>query len=253
MYLLITTLLHNFIAGFVWQSVCFPFTCWSLYFVFILWQFGLGRFFIPIYLLGLLGAFLGAVLGNCSTKILFIRRCDWTNKTNILFYVKLFILFVIYNIFEFCGPSLWSIPILFVAVLIVCVLFWWIVKDCKVLKQKHTENACFSLCGNVTYKEVVFCRYAFNPALWLVIAVILIGIVNMGWYLVLFNVPYITPLRIQCVAVLVLFLVVLACLILFNCGKKQCHRKRKKCLPIHRTTQLSDPCEVECETGTGHY
>lgn len=224
MILLTTTLIHTFIAGFVWQSICLPFTCWSVYFMCVVYQVGINQYFPFIYLLGLLGSGFGALMGRCSSTVVFVRRCNLGHKTNILFYVKLFVLFVIYNVYEYYGPSLWTLPMLAVSIVVVCVIFWLLARGLCVLKINNKGSGLYGFCQNYTYKEKTFGRYATWPMVWLLVAVVLVCLVNSSVLLVLFNVPFITPFRVQCVAAIVLFLVVLACLIIFNCsnwgGKK---------------------------------
>lgn len=253
--LLTTTLIHTFIASFVWQCpfvVNFAYMCFAF---FVHYQFGLGSNLIPIYILSCVGCLLGYWLSICTTATKLISRCNWTRKINIIFWAKLFVLFVIYVIYEVYGPSAVSIPLLFVAVLIVVILAWIAVRnECVLVPKAPCEKVC-NYCGCYEYVEKKFGSRATSPAAWLILSVLVLFVTNMCWLLVLFGITWVTPLRIQCLSAFALSLVVVACIITLNCvgsnsyfcrqKKKNLHyySKKRDCHTNNNMTQQNRQCE----------
>ena len=233
--LLITTFPHTFIASFVWQD---PFIVHLLYscFMFIVhYHSGLGINLIPIYMLGLAGVFFGYFLQKCTTCARFISRCKWGNRLNLIFLVKLFVLFVIYCVYEAYGPTPWSLPLLFVAILIVIILAWFTARNENVLVVK-SHKGIFKHDGCPEYTEKCFRSHVKTPALWLFIAVLVISLLNLTWLLALAGINWVTPLRVQCLVVFGAVVVLVACAIILNCNKQRkssvhdrCKKKYKDC------------------------
>lgn len=241
MHLLLTTVLpHTFIATFVWQDPLPVHVLYVCYMFVVHYLYGLGSNLFPIYLLSLAGGILGYLLVRCTTVVRFMSRCNWGRKLNVIFIVKLLVLFVIYNVFELYGPTPWTVPLLFVAIILVTVLAWIAARNYCVLVPKRDCKRLCKLWGDYEYFEKTFCHYALTPALWLLISIVVLCVVNCGWLLVLFNIRFITPLRIQCLAVCALICVLVVCCIIISCnnGKKHCKPRCEK--KKHRDCE--NPC-----------
>jgi len=232
--LLITTFPHTFIASFVWQDPFIVHLVYSCFMFIVHYNFDLGSNLIPIYLLGLVRVFLGYFLHKCTTCAIFISRFKWGNRINLIFIVKLFVLFVVYCVYEAYGPTPWSLPLLFVAIVIVIILAWFTARNEKVLVVSTYNNIC-DHDGYPGYTEKNFTPHIKTPALWLFIAVLVISVLNLAWLLVLAGINWVTPLRVQCLVVFGTVVVLVACAVILNCNKQRkshvhnCKIKRSGC------------------------
>lgn len=217
--LLVTTFPITYVSSFVTQCPFFVSFLYSLFMFIIHYNFGLGSNLIPIYLLSLAGVFLGYFLQMCTTKAKFISRCDWSSRLNLIFTVKLFVLFVICCIYEMYGATPWSIPLLFIGILMLLILAWSSARNECVLVLKTCKKIC-KYCGNGEYTEKSFRSHIGTPAFWLFISMIVTAILNLTWLLSLVGVSFITPLRVQCFVVAGAMIVLVICAVILNCNKK---------------------------------
>lgn len=225
--LLVTTFPHTFICSFVLQDPFFVSVVYSCLMFIVHYVYGLGSNLIPIFLLSIAGAFIGYFLQRFTTCAVFVSRFKLDARINIVFIVKLLLLFAAYFIFESYGPTPWSLPLLFVAVMVITILAWFTSRDelVMVLLEDGKTNGTFT--GN-TYVEKSFRNHIQTPAVWLLISIFVISVLNLLWILVLAGFTWVTPLRVQCLVVIGSLIVVICCAVILNYSgedKKKCVKK----------------------------
>ena len=206
--------------------------CYVAYFVAILyWHIAITPDIGILFIAALVFSLLGWLFAALTTNVLYFAHCKLSFRSNLWTVVYQVAVWIWSLVYDFSGPSLYAVPVYFVVLIFMHVVFWIGTRHEKYLKLNCKTVTLW--CSEVRNKNdkkncVQGCKMNFAKVAILVVLIFL-GIV-FYFLTPTIRITFLTPVRVLVIALVVILLALFVVLIVrvYSNGKSNNHSHHKK-------------------------